>query len=115
MNANVVLNVMKEQLQWKEEKSLTSLRRLIRATYGFGPNVVAGTWLVLERNGTLPPKARVHYLLWMLIYFKSYNPFEVYCSRFKVCKNTFRKWVKAFATAIAHDKTIVSTSMGEKF
>ena len=74
MNANVVLNVMKEQLQWKEEESLTSLRRLIRATYGFGPNVVAGTWLVLERNGTLPPKARVHYLLWMLIYYiKSTN------------------------------------------
>jgi hypothetical protein len=101
--------VMKDMLQLEDDYHPNYVSRIIGAEFGFSAPTVARTWNELECVGALPLRGKVHHLLWMLAYFKTYAPYIVYSIRWKTTTNTLSKWIWQFALAIASMEHIVST------
>jgi hypothetical protein len=82
-------------------KCNTTIHRIIRTHFGCTPDTVAAVWNKLIETCKLVRNARIHHLLWMLAYFKSYNEYEHYLKMFKCSKPTFMSWIWYIAKLVS--------------
>ena len=79
--------------------SKTTINRRSAAVFGLKPKLIVLLWYNL--GGLIPKIAKLHHLLWALLFLKLYEVEEARACRLQIDEETCRKWTKIFVKAIS--------------
>jgi len=72
-----------------------------RSYFGASANTVADVWNALDSTNRLPDNASLDHMLWTFMFLKVYETETIMAGIIACDEKTYRKWVWAFAEAIA--------------
>jgi len=86
-----------------------TIHRRFVACFGCTIHIAAMLWCILDVDNLGPDNAKIHHLLWTLMFLKTYETNNILASIFDVDEQTYRKWTWLIIGAIAKIDGIVST------
>jgi len=87
-----------------------TIQRQFVACFGCTIHIAAMLWCILDVDNLGPDNAKIHHLLWTLMFLKTYETNNILASIFDVDEQTYRKWTWLIIGAIARIDGIVSIS-----
>lgn len=85
----------KKIMRSSEKSTIGALRIRFNSFFGTSPFICASLWkkILVKKQGNLERSASPEFLLWALVFLKTYSKEEVLCTLLSSTTKTVRKWV----------------------